>query len=149
MQQYYAHPQNLFWPFIRTTLSMPETPAYQDRLALLNQHGVGLWDVLQECFRTGSLDSDIEEISIIANDFSTLLQQFPSIRHIFFNGSKAEQAFRRHVLKHQSLPAGLHYHRLPSTSPANASIPRARKLADWQYIATILHQTTPENYVQK
>ncbi|MCB5190700.1 DNA-deoxyinosine glycosylase [Methylobacillus arboreus] len=140
MQAYYAHQQNLFWPFINHLFNIPADTAYQQRLQLLNQQNIGIWDVLKECIRISSLDGDIEEASIIANDFSALLVQFPHIRHIFFNGSKAEQAFRRHVLKQQSIPAHLHYHKLPSTSPANASITRDNKFAQWQRLAEIASQ---------
>lgn len=138
MQQYYAHPQNLFWPFLETLFNIPVTSPYQDRLALLNQQGVGLWDVLQECFRSGSLDGDIKETSIVANDFASLLSQMPQLQHIFFNGAKAAQSFRRHVLKQQALPTHLQYYNLPSTSPANASIKREDKLAQWQQLRTVV-----------
>lgn len=137
MQQYYAHPQNLFWPFMSTIFAIPADTAYPDRLVLLQQHGIGIWDVLKECFRASSLDGDIAESSIIANDFGSLFAQAPHIQHLFFNGSKAEQAFRRHVLKQQIIPAHLQFHKLPSTSPANASIRKEDKLAQWQQIIAI------------
>ncbi|MGY1488880.1 DNA-deoxyinosine glycosylase [Methylobacillus pratensis] len=138
MQAYYAHPQNLFWPFIAHIFNIPPETGYHERLRLLNQQHIGIWDVLKECIRISSLDGDIEEASIVANDFSALFTQFPHIRHIFFNGSKAEQAFRRHVLKRQTIPAHLHYHKLPSTSPANASIKKEHKLAQWQRITSVI-----------
>lgn len=137
MQQYYAHPQNLFWPFMSAIFAIPADTPYPDRLVLLHQHGIGIWDVLKECFRASSLDGDIAESSIIANDFGSLFAQAPHIQHLFFNGSKAEQAFRRHVLKQQAIPAHLQCHKLPSTSPANASIKKEDKLAQWREIATM------------
>lgn len=142
MQQYYAHPQNLFWPFMSAIFAIPADTAYPDRLALMQQHGIGIWDVLKECFRAGSLDGDITESSIVANDFGSLFAHAPYIHHVFFNGSKAEQAFRRHVLKQQAIPAHLQLHQLPSTSPANASIKKEDKLAQWRQIAAIA-ATTP------
>lgn len=67
------------------------------------------------------------------NAVAAFLQARPSIRHVLFNGAKAEECFRRFVLP--ALPetlAALHCARLPSTSPAHAGLPRARKLAAWR-----------------
>ncbi|MCB5188784.1 DNA-deoxyinosine glycosylase [Methylobacillus caricis] len=132
-QQYYAHPQNLFWPFMGELFGALPTMPYQQRLAQLHTHGIAVWDVLQECFRSSSLDGDIEEATIIANDFNLFFAAYPNIRHVFFNGSKAEQAYQRYVARNQFIPV-LHYQKLPSTSPANASIPRVIKLAQWQAV---------------
>lgn len=133
-QQYYAHPQNLFWPFMRELFGILPPLPYEQRRSQLIMHQVAVWDVLQECFRSSSLDGDIEEASIIANDFTLFFSAHPNLHHVFFNGSKAEQAYQRHVLKKQRIPATLQYKKLPSTSPANASIPRAIKLAQWQAV---------------
>lgn len=134
--QYYAHPQNLFWRIMGEVFgARPELP-YDERLAVLLNSGVALWDVLKECFRESALDADIVEASIVTNDFAGFLAQHPNIRHVFFNGTKAEQAFRRYALPtlaHVPLPELV---RLPSTSPANASIPLALRLAQWREIKT-------------
>jgi hypoxanthine-DNA glycosylase len=73
----------------------PSLP-YQERVAILQSVGVALWDSLQACLRTGSLDVSITEE--VANDFPALFVEYPNITHLFFNRSKAEKAFRRHVL---------------------------------------------------
>jgi G:T/U-mismatch repair DNA glycosylase len=52
---------------------------------------------------------------------------------VFFNGAKAEATFRRYVLP-QIGGVPLSYRRLPSTSPANASLSPTRKLAAWRAI---------------
>lgn len=137
-QAYYAHPQNRFWPMMEVLFGVAASLPYAERLQQLQACGVGIWDVLNQCFRVGSLDSDIDEQSIIANDFASLLQAHPNIRHICFNGAKAEQAYKRHVLGKASLPYQPQYHKLPSTSPANASIPWASKVAAWQLLPQLL-----------
>jgi TDG/mug DNA glycosylase family protein len=81
-----------------------------------------------------ALDSDIVEATIIANDFAGFLSRHPGIQRIFFNGTKAEQAFRKYVLPELAMH-DIRLQRLPSTSPANASIPVARKLEDWRQIS--------------
>jgi TDG/mug DNA glycosylase family protein len=132
--QYYAHRHNLFWPLMQKLLSIDPTSAYQERLELLQSHGIALWDVLQECFRSSSLDGDIVETSIIANDFATFFAQHSHIRRIFFNGEKAEKAFKRYVLPGLTGMEHMVLVRLPSTSPTNASIPMVQKQQSWQRI---------------
>jgi TDG/mug DNA glycosylase family protein len=134
--QYYAHPRNYFWWIMGAILNIRPDAAYEERCDALTGQGVALWDVLQTCTRSGSLDSDIIEASIVPNDFATFLRAHPEINTIFFNGAKAEQIYMRHVLP--TLPddlAGIGRVRLPSTSPANASIPLAAKLGQWKAVA--------------
>ncbi len=131
--QYYAHPRNLFWPFMAELLGIDIDQPYAARIEQLSGHGFALWDVLRACRRAGSLDTRIEPGSIEINEFAPFLATHPGIRRIFFNGTAAERLFCRHVLS--GLPAGadaLRRTRLPSTSPANASIPYPQKLAAWR-----------------
>ncbi|MCW8193457.1 DNA-deoxyinosine glycosylase [Proteobacteria bacterium 005FR1] len=134
--QYYGHPRNNFWPIIATVLGFPADLPYASRCHELSESRVALWDVMKACFRSGSLDSDIVESSVVTNDFSCFLRAHPAIRIIYFNGAKAEQSYQRYVLPQlpedlASIPAV----RLPSTSPANASIPYSAKLESWRRIA--------------
>ena len=132
--QYYAHPRNLFWSLLEQLLGAGPGLPYQQRLDLLREHGIALWDVIAQCERRSALDSDIVEASIVVNDFATFFAEHPGIRHIYFNGTKAEMAFRKYVLP--ELPTGLDVStiRLPSTSPANAGISAAVKLEAWRRI---------------
>jgi len=132
-EQYYAHPQNAFWRILSELFDIPVDAPYPSRLSGLLRNRLALWDVLRSCTRESSLDSDIVEASIVPNDFATFVAEHPDLDAICFNGAKAEACYRRHVLP--KLPSrDLAYHRLPSTSPANASIPYARKLAAWQIL---------------
>jgi methylated-DNA-[protein]-cysteine S-methyltransferase len=128
--EYYAHPQNLFWNLIYSTFSAQPDLAYQDKLCFLNSKKVALWDVIQECDRSGSSDSKIVNPTI--NDFGALLTRYPNIRYICFNGKKAESLFRR-------ILGSITYHKillftLPSSSPANASISSSKKQEAWSLI---------------
>jgi TDG/mug DNA glycosylase family protein len=131
--KYYAHPRNLFWPIMGELVGAHPHLPYEDRLRILKSSGIALWDVLKSCIRNGSLDSDIEETSVIPNDFNSFFLRHPNIAYLFFNGVKAEQCFRRHVqplLKFQPLQ----YRRLPSTSPANAGTSYEKKLDVWRAV---------------
>ncbi len=129
-QQYYAHPRNAFWPIMADIYQFDLALDYLERCQQLQQNGIAVWDVLQACQRQGSLDSAIQTDSIVYNDILGLLQRFPTIQYIVFNGGKAATLFKRmpeysdfaHVTKTQ----------LPSTSPAHASLSFSNKLAIWK-----------------
>lgn len=128
-QQYYAHPANAFWKIMGEIAGAHPSLPYEERLAALKASGIALWDVLASCERESSLDAHIREES--ANDFSAFFAQHLHITRVFFNGSKAEQCFRRFVQDKQELPA-LELCRLPSTSPAHAGMRYADKLNIWR-----------------
>jgi hypoxanthine-DNA glycosylase len=129
--QYYAHPHNAFWKIMGELVGAHPHLPYEQRLEVLKQAGIALWDVLHSCMREGSLDSDIQHEQ--TNDFATFFANHPHITHVYFNGSKAEQSFRKFVLKEQALPE-LTLHRLPSTSPAHAGMRYEEKLDVWRNI---------------
>jgi len=129
-QQYYGHPQNQFWKIMATLLSpnAPEvlTKPYAERAQWLLAQGVGLWDVYAACDREGSLDSHIKNAQ--PNDLQSLRTRCPAMVAIAHNGA---ESFKYAKLT-QAL--GLPVHRLPSTSPANASWSFDRKLLAWQSV---------------
>ncbi len=143
-QQYYAHPRNVFWRIICHLLNGAKSEInassdYAARRELLLSHGVALWDVMYSCERRGSLDANITEQSIQANDFKAFYSAHPSLRAVFFNGTKAQQSYQRYVYPRlNSAPAALPTHRLPSTSPAHAALSFEQKLVEWQRIDNYL-----------
>lgn len=135
--RYYAHPRNRFWPVMATLCGFDPSLAYEQRLAALQQAGVGLWDVIGRCRRRGSLDASIVAGSEAANDLPRLLARLPAVRAVAFNGAKAAQSFRRHV--QGQLPQGtrssLAWLALPSTSPANAGSSVQVLTEQWRVLA--------------
>ncbi len=123
--QYYGHPRNHFWPILSalwaTDLVALDYPA---RVAALERHGLALWDVYASCRREGSLDSAIRGAQ--PNDLATLVAGLPSLRAIGHNGGESARAMRL------TRSLGPPVHRLPSTSPANASWSFERKLEAWR-----------------
>ena len=133
LQQYYAHPRNSFWELTASALGFAATLPYPQRLQALLANKVAVWDVLASGHRPGSLDSAIDLASAQVNPFSDFLRELPALQRILFNGAMAERLFVQRVLPeltpdHQAI-ARL---RLPSTSPANASIPKLDKLSAWR-----------------
>ena len=126
-QQYYGHPRNHFWPILSSIWKVELMPlAYAQRIETIRARGLGLWDVYDRCEREGSLDSAITHAQF--NDLASLKVRAPRLQAVAHNGAESARA-----LKHtQSL--GVAVHRLPSTSPANASWSFARKLAAWRAV---------------
>jgi TDG/mug DNA glycosylase family protein len=131
-QQYYALPQNAFWKIMGHLFGAgPELP-YAERAQGLVRNGIALWDVCAAAQRPGSLDAAIVHASVVPNDLAAFIESHPGIDLICFNGAKAADLYRRHVLP--GLPASeraIHYATLPSTSPAHAAMPFEEKLARW------------------
>ena len=130
-QEYYAHPRNAFWTLMKAIADADGD--YAARCEALRAHGIAVWDVLSSSVRPGSLDADIDIGTAQANDFRRFFAEHDGIRLVCFNGRKAEALFRRFVLPGLAHP-GLQYERLPSTSPAHASLPVAERLAIWRGI---------------
>ena len=75
------------------------------------------------------------------NDFPGFFRRHPLIRTVFFNGAKAEQAWKRSVAP--SLPdLGLQLVRLPSTSPAHAGLSLQQKIDVWRAVTEAARQGT-------
>jgi len=129
--KYYAHPRNSFWWIMSQLFGFSIDTSYEERLFKLHSSGVLLWDVLYSCERKGSLDSSIKNSTEQANDIAGLLSLYPSIRTIVFNGAKAEQCFKKYI-EVLELSSKLRLYKMPSTSPAHASMSRETKLEYWQ-----------------
>jgi len=113
-QEYYAHKRNHFWKIMYTLLDhLPVSEIFEEKIALLQANKIGLWDVLENCERKGSLDIHIKNQK--ENDFDTLFKEFPAITKIVFNGKESHKYF----LKKFGQIEGITYYVMPSTSPAN------------------------------
>ena len=131
LQQYYGHPQNAFWKITGAVLGFDPALAYEQRTSALVERRVALWDVMASCVREGSLDADIDDASVVANDFAAFFETHPQIVRVCFNGAKAESVFRKHVLPQLGTQRVIDYVRLPSTSPAHAGMTLAVKMSAW------------------
>ncbi len=130
MQQYYAHPQNQFWILMYTIFEQKFSLHYEDRIKLILENGLGLWDVIDTCERKGSLDSAIRNEE--ANDILQLLEKHSSIRSIFCNGQKSFNNLKKILPK----DVDLDIHVMPSTSPLH-TIPFEKKLEKWSLLKTL------------
>lgn len=131
--QYYAHPRNSFWRLIgevvgRDLVALP----YPTRLEALKGGGVGLWDVIAEAERPGSLDTAIRKAENA--DLVGMMATLPKLRAIAFNGGLAARTGRR-VLA--DVDETIRLIDLPSSSPAHAR-PFADKAVAWSVLKAVL-----------
>jgi hypoxanthine-DNA glycosylase len=131
--EYYANRQNRFWLLMSEVIGKDLVPiSYAARLQTLLDHGVGLWDVVAEAHRPGSLDSRIRDLE--DNDLLGLLARLPNITAIAFNGGTAARLGLR-VLGDQA--SCYQIVQLPSSSPAY-TLPYAEKSLQWRVLARAL-----------
>ena len=131
---YYAHPRNRFWRVVGECFGFDPALPYKERLEALTASGAALWDTIESCERTGSLDSAILRPQV--NDFPAFFVAHPTIERVCLNGGKAAQMWRRHAVpvltEHADMLKDLDVRVLPSTSPANARMGLEDLLALWR-----------------
>jgi len=140
-KRYYAHPRNGFWAIMAQLLDFDPDSPYRERLEILKENRIALWDVLYRCRRSGSLDSSIEPDSVAVNDFASFFREQRKLKAILFNGARAETEFKKRVVLPERLAAaqnGICCIRLPSTSPAMASLSMKQKAERWRILQDYL-----------
>lgn len=124
--RYYANPRNGFWRLVGSAIGAALEPLdYEARLALLRAHRIGLWDVIADAVRPGSLDAAIRDAR--ANDLRRLVAELPRLRLVAFNGGTAAKIGTAQL---GADAARFRLLSLPSSSPAHA-VPFERKLEAW------------------
>ena len=122
--QYYAHPRNQFWRLLGDIVAVPLADlSYDQRVERLARLRIGLWDIITDCERSGSLDGNIRNAQL--SQFEWLRDHAPQLAVVAMNGKKAGSAEAR--------IASLGYRTLvlPSSSPAY-TLSYDGKLAGWQ-----------------
>lgn len=125
-QKYYAHPQNKFWKLVYEVFQKNYDEDYEIRIEVLLNNGFGLWDVLSNGEREGSLDSAIKNYEI--NDFKKLKVAFPALQTLYFTSKQAYQWYYKTYKEQLSYRLVI----LASPSPANARLTYEEKLYDWK-----------------
>ena len=127
---FYGHKQNRFWPVMERLFNV-SLPTIDDRRAFILSHDIALWDVIGSCTIEGSGDQSIRDV--VPNDLTSITSSAP-IRHIFINGGKAYQLYKKYD---RDIPIPVTP--LPSTSPANASCSLDRLVKEWFVITQALN----------
>ena len=90
---YYAHPRNQFWKLLSAVTGSPINNRDQ-KIWLLKESKIALWDMVKSCTRENSLDSSLEEIEV--NDLASFLEEHPNIKKVAFTGRLSEKLFKTH-----------------------------------------------------
>lgn len=117
---YYGHPRNQFWKIMEQVTGYPINNKDQ-KIWLLKESKIGLWDMLKSCSRDNSLDSNIYNEEV--NDISGLLDRYPNIDKILFTGRKSQELY---MANFSHLDIETDY--LPSPSPAYAKMSIENKI---------------------
>jgi hypoxanthine-DNA glycosylase len=124
--EYYANPANKFWGLLFSIFNQPYSEKYKDRINLLKENHISLWDVIEQCEREGSQDNNIKKEK--PNNLTDFLINHPNIKHIFFTGNKAFKTYKK------SMPFKLPYSILTSSSALNTSKTYSEKLENWSVV---------------
>lgn len=130
-QFFYANPQNRFWRVLAAVFCCETPSKTEEKIQMLRNHGVALWDVVASCDISGSDDASIT--NVVPNDLSIILHT-SRIEHIFTNGGRADVLYRKYLLSQTGITAV----RLPSTSPANARYGLEHLVNKWKEILPAL-----------
>jgi double-stranded uracil-DNA glycosylase len=129
--QYYGNPQNHFWRLMSAVIEVDLVPlGYEERLAALLRHRIGLWDTIASARREGALDAAIRDHA--PNALPDLVATLPSLRAIGFNGKTSAKIGRRALGE-----TALNLVDLPSSSPA-FTIPFEQKREAWLRLRAFL-----------
>jgi hypoxanthine-DNA glycosylase len=90
---YYAHPSNQFWKILQAVTKYPVNNKDQ-KIWLLKECKLGLWDMIARCTRENSLDASLEDEEV--NNIEAFLEDHPSITKVAFTGKKSEALFKTH-----------------------------------------------------
>ena len=124
---FYGHPKNRFWKVIAAVYGEKAPDSIEEKKSFLLRNHIAVWDVIKSCDIEGSADSSIK--NVVPNDLNRILNQ-AEIEHIFLNGKKAEQLYKKYMEKEINRKAEC----LPSTSPANAAWSFERLVEEWKRI---------------
>ena len=69
---FYGHPSNRFWKVISSLVGRDTPTSKEEKLAILRDSGIALWDVIASCEIVGSSDSSIKNVT--ANDIRVILE---------------------------------------------------------------------------
>ena len=126
-QEYYGNRQNRFWMLMAEVIGLDLLPLdYMSRLQALLANGIGLWDVVAEADREGSLDHRIRDH--VGNDLVGLIASLPKLATIAFNGGTASRLGMKVLGQHAQRYRIV---QLPSSSPAH-TLAYAEKLTVWR-----------------
>ena len=128
-------PVTKFWKILYALFNLESNPDYEERVSFIKSKKLAVWDVIENCYREGSLDSKIKEEKV--NDFPGLYNTYPNLEVVLFNGGKAYETYKKWI-GFGMIPK-LTFVKLTSSSPANTK-KYEEKLREWGVIKDHLNR---------
>ena len=126
-QKYYNSSKNQFWKIIFNIFNEGKyIEDYESKIELLKKNKIGLWDVLHNCERDGSSDSNI--VNPVANDFPNIFSKYKNIKILIFNG-KDSYSYYKQLVENDSDKKLI---QLNSTSSLNSHKTLNEKIIEWR-----------------
>ena len=124
---FYMHPQNRFWKIIGALFNEDAfNMTIEERREFIIRHHIALYDVIEECDIKGSDDNSI--CNVIPTNLKELIKD-TNIKTIFLLGNKAYENFVKY--NPSLIKIGI---KLPSSSPANATMNLDKLIKAWSII---------------
>ena len=64
-----------------TLFNSEPNPDYEERVSFIKSKKIAVWDVIENCYREGSLDAKIREEKV--NDFRALFNAYPNLKAFY------------------------------------------------------------------
>lgn len=125
-QEYYANNGNAFWKIIYELTEEVFSKNYAQRIDVLLRNNIAIWDIIQFGRRVKPGASNVKEE--IPNPINEIIEMYPSVKQIIFNGQKAHNLYVKHFTEIE----GIIYKTVLSTSPANTRFSFREKLNNWK-----------------
>ena len=87
---YYENNRNRFWKVISAITGYKECATKEEKIKMLLDNKIAVWDVLSTCDIDGSSDKSIK--NVVANDLSIVMKNI-NIKRIYTNGEKAAKLY--------------------------------------------------------
>ena len=110
---YYGNPQNKFWKMMERFFSVKFFNV-EDKIDFVLSHNFALWDIVESCNISGSLDKDIKDVKFV--DLKQVLPPHTNVKKILCNGKKSFELTQKYLIKNN---LNFNVVCMPSTSPAN------------------------------
>ena len=86
----------------------------EDKIDFALSHNFALWDIVESCNISGSLDKDIKDVKFV--DLKQVLPPHTNVKKILCNGKKSFELTQKYLIKNN---LNFNVVCMPSTSPAN------------------------------
>src|ERR1700757_1156986 len=127
-ENYYAHGTNSFWKLLFTVFDKPISKNYEERVKLLHDNNIALWDIIASCSREGSSDKKITNPT--PNNIPSLLESNPSIKTIIITSGDVQ----KHLFQYYPNLKAFSHIKVISSSSGTIGISFEEKLEDWRRI---------------